>query len=244
MEEKTTPRAEDFEATLSDLFAEFEDSVGDDGDTDVETPEKNTSDGDDTAAEEETPSEEPEDSNEAVSGEEPEEPTDAEESPKAPEESSEAPEEPKDNEEPAAEDSPEESAYERQEREDLEAVVAAHPEVKLGSLRDLGRMQYAKYIGMRLAGFTALEAYDEICPAKAPETPDAGNEPAAAEEATDAPRKPASKPASKGHLGSVAPKSHGAPEGMTREELSAARDLFPSLSEKEIHSLYRRTKKN
>lgn len=236
MEEKTTPRAEDFEATLSDLFAEFEDSVGDDGDTSAEAPEEKTSDSDDTAADEETPS----DSDEPPSEEE-EKPKDTEESPAASEESAEeapaASEEPKEGEEPSAENPTEESAYERQEREDLAAVVAAHPEVKLTSLRDLGRMQYAKYIGMRLAGYTALEAYDEICPAKSPETPITAEEP-------PAPEKPANKPASKGHLNSVAPKSHGAPEGMTREELSAARDLFPSLSEKEIHSLYRRTKKN
>ena len=243
MDEKTTPSVEDFEASLNDLFAEFEDSIGDEGDTDAEVPENNTSDGDDTAAEEEKTSEEPGADSATDSAETTEEPKAATESSDAAEEAPENPEVPAE-EEAAKEEAEEpraESAYERQEREDLAVITAANPGVKLKSLRDLGKREYAQFIGMRLAGFTAEEAYKSLASsASAAPTVD----PVSESSAPTQPEKPVSKPASKAHLGSAAPKSFGAPEGMTREELSAARDLFPSLSEREIQSLYRRTTKH
>lgn len=244
MDEKTTPRAEDFEATLSDLFAEFEDSIGDEGDTDAEAPESNTSDGDDTAAEEEKPSEKPGADSGTDSAETTEEPKAATESSGASEETPEVPEAPAEAEKATKEEAEEprtESAYERQEREDLAVITAANPDVKLKSLRDLGKREYAQFIGMRLAGFTAEEAYKSLA-SSAPATPTV--DPVREAPTPTPPEKPTSKPASKAHLGSAAPRSFGAPEGMTREELSAARDLFPSLSEKEIQSLYRRTTKH
>ena len=242
----STTQSEEFsEQRIADLFAEFEDSIEDPEEEPTEEPIEESAEEpaeeevDETTEEEaEAPTEEePEDEEEETSDEE----APAEE--EAPTEGDHSEEQKNEGNAPTEPDKM--SAFDRQSAADLAEIRVAFPEQAPMRLDEMEG--YGYFIGLRLAGFSAVESFELLqkrnaanrAEEKKPAPTDATMLP---EDLPTATRTQPTGP-TKGHLTSVAPRPVGGTKGMTREEMRAAREIFPGLSDREISALHRKVNK-